>query len=305
MDISAHRQNVALALRRVEERIAQLVDALAHRPVWLKVEGASSDRLARQHVCSAYASIDYGMQDAVGTSIVCLGVAGVSSEILKRAEQVNDAKAALKKVCAPLQRLRTRVPVKGEGGTRAIPLIRMVLRSIQRSDLNLLAAYRYIPILDAPPVSVTYTRAHTRAVYRKSVDEIYSLLMNIEGPVAEVDRARLSNLNRNERFLALARPHYDNIRANIVYAHLDARGRGRVQCAAQIPLLYATGRRHTPPEVTFPANTADAPASARRPRQSILASEPLLRSIPVFRIAVRRGALDVTSLHRGASQHYP
>lgn len=35
----------------------------------------------------------------------------------------------------------------------------MILRNIQRSDLNLLAAYRKIPILGAAPTTITYTRA--------------------------------------------------------------------------------------------------------------------------------------------------
>jgi hypothetical protein len=33
-----------------------------------------------------------------------------------------------------------------------------------------------IPILGAPPVSVTYTRARTGAVYRKTIDELYQML---------------------------------------------------------------------------------------------------------------------------------
>jgi hypothetical protein len=40
----------------------------------------------------------------------------------------------------------------------------------------------------------------------------------------------------------LTKPHYDNIRANITYSRLDSRGRGRVQLAAELPLLYTAGR---------------------------------------------------------------
>jgi hypothetical protein len=38
---------------------------------------------------------------------------------------------------------------------KAIPVIRVILRNIQRSDLNLLAAYRKIPILGAPPMTTS------------------------------------------------------------------------------------------------------------------------------------------------------
>ncbi len=136
------------------------------------VDGATDDRDALRHVCEAYRKIDYDMEDEVNETLDCLGVVGVSSEVLTRAEQVNEAKAELKRVCLPLSRLRTRVPRKatkdapesaGEGAdTEMIQTTRAVLRSLQRSDLNLTAAYRKIPILGAPPRSITYVRARTR-----------------------------------------------------------------------------------------------------------------------------------------------
>jgi hypothetical protein len=224
------------------------------------------------------------MEDAVGSSIVCLGIAGVAAEVVKCAAAVNAAKAAFKAACVPLQNIRTRVPVKGGSNpTKAIPVIRVILRNIQRSDVNLLAAYRKIPILSAPPASVTYTRARTRAVYRKPVEDLYSLLMTMEGPSAAADRTRLSSLRREEKFLALTRPHYDNIRANILYSRLDTRGRGRVQVAAELPLLYSKGRHHVPPEVWYP-DPIDENAE-RKARQSALEPEPFLQSIPAYRYA--------------------
>jgi hypothetical protein len=37
-------------------------------------------------------------------------------------------------------------------------------------------------------------------------------------------RARLSTLGTKDKYLALTKAHYDNIRANITYSLLDARG---------------------------------------------------------------------------------
>jgi hypothetical protein len=177
-----------------------------------------------------------------------------------------------------------RVPVKGEDGpTKAIPVIRVILGNIQRSDLNLLAAYRKIPILGAPPDTITYTRARTRAVYRKSIDELYQMLALVEGPQAAADRARLSTLTPKDKYLALTKAHYDNIRANITYARLDSRGRGRVQLAAELPLLYTAGRWPTPPEVNYPAPLGESAHQPRRIRQSELEAEPFLESIPAYR----------------------
>jgi hypothetical protein len=59
----------------------------------------------------------------------------------------------------------------GSQPTKAIQATRVLLRSVQRSDLNLLAAYRKMPVLDAPPSTITYTAARTRAVYRKTVEK--------------------------------------------------------------------------------------------------------------------------------------
>jgi hypothetical protein len=224
------------------------------------------------------------MEDEVGSSIVCLGVAGVSADVLKRAEAVNTAKAAFRAICTPLKQIRMRVPVKGDDGpTKAIPVIRVILRNIQRSDLNLLAAYRKVPILGAPPVSITYTRARTRAVYRKSIDELYQMLTLMEGPQTAADRARLSTLGPKDKYLALTKAHYNNIRANITYSRLDSRGRGRVQLAAELPLLYTAGRRPAPPEVNYPTSVEELAKQPRRIRESPLEPEPFLQSISAYR----------------------
>ena len=52
------------------------------------------------------------------------------------------------------------VAVLGPSPTKAIPVIKVILRNIQRSDLNLLAAYRKIPILSAPPAGPLFDYLH-------------------------------------------------------------------------------------------------------------------------------------------------
>jgi hypothetical protein len=297
MDFALPRQQLARALSALEARLEQLVAALAHGDVWIELDdsAAASPLAARgvttpiRRACQAYSAIDYGMEDAASYLVTCPGVIGARSEILRLAESVNLAKAAFKAVCTPLQGLRTRVPVKGDASpsesspTKAIPIIRALLRSIQRSDLNLLAAYRKIPILAATPATITFTRANTRAVYRKTIEDIEALLQNRDGPRAIIDRARLATLPRRETHLALVKAHYQNIRANVLYTHLDPRGRGRVQVAAELPLLYPKGRRALAPQVRFPPpQDDDQPA---RERQSKLAAEPFLESLPVYRYA--------------------
>jgi hypothetical protein len=281
MDIAPHVPQIAKALTTLESALERLVDALSHRPVTATIDGTTTDRSAVRHACEAYSAIDYEMDDEIGDSVVCLGVIGAPTDVVKRAKAVNAAKAELKALFAPLQRVRIRVPVKGST-TKAIPALRVILRHIQRSDLNINAAYRKIPILSSQPATVTYTRANTRNVYRKTVDEIADMLSNVSSPAAIADRERLELLDRRTTHLALVRYRYENIRANVLFARLDPKGRGRIQISAELPLIYATGRRTELPEVNFPGENDSKPA---RTRESKLEPQPFLHSLPVYRYA--------------------
>jgi hypothetical protein len=283
MDLTAHRQEIAKALLTLESAIQRLVDALSHGTVFAQIEDATTTRSATRRICEAYSTIDYKMDDDVNESPVCLGVLGVNADTVKRAQAVNTAKLKFKALCTPLQGIRIRIPVKGEKTpTKAIPAIRVILRNIQRSDLNLLAAYRKIPILSAPPATVTYTRANTRAVYRKSVEEIADMLANVNSPTAIADRERLAALDRRVTHLAWVKDRYENIRANVLYSRLDTKGRGRIQISAELPLMYAQGRHPQPPEVHFLLET-ETSNEPPRTRESKLEAEPFLRSLPVYR----------------------
>src|SRR5258708_5352078 len=126
MDITPHIPQIAKALTTLESAIQRLTDALSHRPVNATIDGTTTMSAAIRRACEAYSAIDYEMDDEVGDSVVCLGVIGVQSDVVKRALAVNAAKAALKALFAPLQRVRIRVPVKAST-TKAIPALRVIL----------------------------------------------------------------------------------------------------------------------------------------------------------------------------------
>jgi hypothetical protein len=282
LDLTAKRLEVAASLKDLERRIAAFTEALAHAAILITLEG-NSELSATRRACEAYAAIDYQTHDDAETSLVCLGVIGASAEILRKAQAANKAKEEFKALCAPLHRVQVRIPVKGEKTpTAPISAMRVILRNIQRSDLNLLAAYRKIPILDAPPATVTYTRANTRSVYRKSVEEIADLLQILSSSAAIADREKLAALDRRITHLALVKERYQNIRANVLYSRLDPKGRGRIQISAELPLIYATGRRTEPPEVRFPAE-AGTEDKRQRIRESKLEAAPFLHALPVYR----------------------
>jgi len=109
------------------------------------------------------------------------------------------------------------------------------------------------------------------------------MLANLGAPTSLKDRERLPTLDRRETHLALVKDRYQNIRANVLYARLDLRG--RIQIAAELPLLYPKGRRAEPPTIRSP-QPAD-PDEPRRARQPKLDPRPFLESLPVYRYLLR------------------
>jgi hypothetical protein len=285
-DHAAEKLAVAAALRALERALDLFIAALSHQqgaPV--SAEGANSPGEALRQICTVYSTIDYAQDDAVNASPTCLGVVGASAPVIARADAVNRAKAELRAVCSPLQNRRVRIPLKdGEGGrvVKPMPLVRVILRELGRSDLNLLAAYRKIPVLTGRVSRVTYTRALTRAVYRKTRAEIATLAAATNRLTMDDDLRRLHELPRAETHLALAKDRYTNIRANVWFHGLDARNRGRVMVAAELPLLYPMGRSKEIPEVRYPASEEGA-TSPSRSRTGKLEPEPYLQSLPVYR----------------------
>lgn len=281
-DIAAHEPAVSAALRALERALAQLTTALAHEDVRVEVEGGGARERQRRAVVDAYAAIDYGTDDAVNETHDCLGVVGVPRAFLPLAARVNVAKDELKAVCAPLSGRRVRVPIRAtgtSGGTQAIPLTRAILRSIERADLNLLAAYRHIPILERAPASIAYVRAQTRAVYRKSRRAVLDMLDRTDHPLASRDRASVAAVR--DPWFALVREHAANVRANVVFVGLDRRGRGRVQVRAEVPLLFAMAARSDWPEIRFlESESGEMPV---RSRVSQVEAAPWLAAFQIYR----------------------
>lgn len=54
---------------------------------------------------------------------------------------------------------------------------------------------------------------------------------------------------------------------------------------AELPLLYAPGRRPQPPEVEFPGAPQEGDTPSRRAGQSKLQSTPYLQSLLIYRYA--------------------
>lgn len=285
LDHEQAKSSVAAALRDLERTLERFIASLSHEEVLASAEGSTSSRESLRRICDAYASINYASDDESNESPVCLGVVAVNAAVIAQANDVNTAKARLRAELSALRPHRVRVPVKdGQGGrvVKSLPLVRVILRELQRSDLNVLAAYRKVPVLTGRVSRVAYTRALTRAVYRKSRTEIAALLDASNRLTAAEDLARLRALPTRETHLALVKDRYTNTRANVWFDGLDNRNRGRVMIAAELPLLYPRGRSTELPEIRYP-DPADSARSTPISRTGKLEPEPFLNSLPVYR----------------------
>jgi len=280
-----HKLAIAETLRGLERALELFINALSHEAGPVSAEGAASAREARRRVCDAYAAIDYAPDQDVNSSPTCLGLVSASATVIARGNAANIAKGRLREACATIQNQRVRVPVKdGQGGrvVKSLPLVRVILRELQRSDLNLLAAYRNIPILTGRIERVAYVRAHTRAVYRKDRVAIEALLDGLDRAAVDDDRTKLRRLPAGEIHLALVKERYTNVRANVWFTGLDARNRGRVQVSAELPLLYPLGRSKEVPEIKYP-DAEEGASVTSRPRAGKLEDTPFLSALPVYR----------------------
>jgi hypothetical protein len=111
------------------------------------------------------------------------------------------------------------------------------------------------------------------------------MLTNMNSPAATADRELLANLDRRVTHLAHVKDRYQNTRAKVLYSRLDSKGRGRIQIAAELPLMYATGRHPQEPEVHFPLKT-EPPSKPQRTRKSKLEVAPFLHALPVYRYSL-------------------
>ncbi len=286
VDLEEATPLVASALREVERELEVFIQKLAHGNPLISLDAPFASHRPVETVCDVFARIDYGMEDDVGSSVNCVGVICASQSAVGQALRLNQAKARLQATCSPLQRYRMRVRVRAPDGQEVVrmsTLVRVVLSRIGRSHLNLLAAYRRVPVLGAQPSRIAFTRTLTRRVRRTTREALLERLALSDKPLAAADRERL--LSTRDPEFAVVDPHAPNVRANIWYRARDARNRDCVQLSAEVPLLFGEGRRRELPEIVYPdaadwARTADGP---RRPRATKLEDRPFLRTLPVFR----------------------
>ena len=89
----------------------------------------------------------------------------------------------------------------------------MILRQLDRPNLNLQAAYRKIPLIDEPVKQIRFMTIHARSVPNRTVQSLRNELSINPGGIGLADR--LANLAPNE-LLACPTDHYERVRATIL-----------------------------------------------------------------------------------------
>ncbi len=233
---------------------------------------------SRRHATEALLQIDYGVEDKANQSIKCYGALGVPKRLINEAIIINRAKSEFKDAMQAVARKRVRVTVKGTDGrpvSALKSLSNIILRRIQSSSVNLLAAYREIPLIEETPSSIQLTHTRTRSVPRKTASALLNLLADRDDALARADRERLEALDSNE-YLVSPKERYPRMRANVFYRRQDTEGDpARQLVMAELPILYPIRQGVRPPDVT-------APSIRQRPRKhpvSYIEREEFVRTL--------------------------
>ena len=271
--IAEHIGPIAETLRRLQQLLSAFGQELSHtaNPAVvfesvLESTAGTSDTVsryrelgagpARRRTIEAILQIDYAMEDRVNQSIKCSGAMGVPRRLISDALIINRAKSEFKDALKSVAGKRVRVAVKDRHGKSVVEmkaLSNVILRRIQSSSINVLAAYREIPLLEETPSSIRIMLTQTRSVPRKTAAELLGLLADRDDTLAAADRERLEALDPNE-YLVSPKERYPRMRAHVFYRRLDESGQSERQIVmAELPILYPIRQGTRPPDVTRPA----------------------------------------------------
>jgi len=236
---------------------------------------------ACERAAEAFCGYRYDVDDKVNSAPVFMGVIGGTTTMLDQARIVNFEKMVFKTMCSIIKDKRMRVNVKdGEGGYKSEnkTLIRVILANIEESNVNLLAAWRIIPILSSQPQTIQFSETKSRAVYKKHRTEIQMMLQESRHIKAQDDLGVIKSMK--DEYFALAMPRYTRYQVNVKYTGLDKAGRGRKSMTVSLPILYSAERLKEPPRVVYPSIEG---SGEMRKRKGQISKSPILESISVHR----------------------
>ena len=117
--------------------------------------------------------------DRVNRSLTCYGAVGVPRRLMNMAVRVNREKSQFKATFREIANKRVRIAGRDSNNRPVVELkavAMVILRQLQSSSVNRLAAYREVRLFDATPLSIAFTESYNRSVPTKSAAELIAEL---------------------------------------------------------------------------------------------------------------------------------
>lgn len=237
---------------------------------------------SRQRASTAIQQLEYQLDDRVNRSIRCYGIVGVPRRLLNDAKNINRLKDELKATIAPISNRRVKIEGKDENGNRTLlvrQLTTVLLRQIQFSSVNLLAAYRELPIIEEPVDEFQFMLTNTRSVPRKTVAELRNQLSKRKDALSIADLECLASLPAGE-YLVSPKAYYERMRAHVFFQRMEGTERARGIVSAELPILFPMTARSTRPKVVEPK----LPTAKRKHPPARIEEKPFIQTFPFYRM---------------------
>jgi len=200
----------------------------------------------KQLAADAIAQLEYIEDEPKNRSVRCYGAIGVSMRLIQQIQGVNRAKDAFRDALKPLSGKSMRVPVRHPDGSseRVMrELITVMMRRLELARVNVLAAYRHIPVFDEQVRTLRFNHVTSKSVEKKTAGQLIDMLANSHEATAGEDIALLRQIPEDEP-LSRRKSGYDRVMARITAARRyqdDDTGRLRYymqQIPAELPVFF-------------------------------------------------------------------
>lgn len=241
--------------------------ARGKEPQLIKFLDPYPPKKGKQLAADAISQLEYIEDEPKNRSVRCYGAIGVSMRLIQQIQGVNRAKDAFRDALQPLSGKTMRVTVRHPDGSRERvirELITVMMRRLELARVNVLAAYRHIPVFDEQVRTLRFNHVTSKSVEKKTAGQLIEMLAESHESTAGEDIARLRQIPEDEP-LSRRKSGYDRVMARITAARRyqdDKTGRLRYymqQIPAELPVFF-------PMHPSWPEPPISKPSFERYPR---------------------------------------
>jgi hypothetical protein len=235
--------------------------AQGKEPQLIKFLDPYPPKKGKQLAADAIAQLEYIEDEPKNRSVRCYGAIGVSMRLIQQIQGVNRAKDAFRDALKPLSGKTMRVSVRhADGSSERVmrELITVMMRRLELARVNVLAAYRHIPVFDEQVRTLRFNHVTSKSVEKKTAEQLIDMLANSHESTAGEDIARLRQIPEDEP-LSRRKSGYDRVMARITaarrYQHEES-GRMRYymqQIPAELPVFFPMHPSWPEPEINKPS----------------------------------------------------